>query len=330
MSSTGRSCCATSVPGTGRRGCSRRCSRTSSTRTSGAISGCSRCASTNRRPRGRGWRHVARGMKSAAEQLDGAARVPRARRSRAPPSSAIALSASGYARLGVERAQLARRPGLSRRASAPGTSEIPTRSAGRLAYRDGIDALVLVGSHDDELTERNGARGATPARRLGRGLIAEETGSTLDERATATRIEHFGYVDGRSQPLFIDEDLDRERDRPTARPLEPARPARARARTRPRRRRLRPRATAATSSTASSSRTSGAFKQQEARLAERARPRRARTPSGRARCSSAASRTGRRWRSRRPRAWAIRSRTTSPTTTTRTALAARSARTSGG
>ena len=54
-------------------------------------------------------------------------------------------------------------------------------------------------------------------------VIAEETGSTLENR-NGDGIEHFGYVDGRSQPLFIDEELDgRARDDGRRRPLEPAR-----------------------------------------------------------------------------------------------------------
>ena len=42
-------------------------------------------------------------------------------------------------------------------------------------------------------------------------VVARETGRTLTN-ANGDGIEHFGYVDGRSQPLFIEEDLEHERE----------------------------------------------------------------------------------------------------------------------
>jgi deferrochelatase/peroxidase EfeB len=41
--------------------------------------------------------------------------------------------------------------------------------------------------------------------------VGEETG-LAQRNANGDGIEHFGYIDGRSQPLFLDEDLDAERD----------------------------------------------------------------------------------------------------------------------
>ncbi|MGH3887612.1 MAG: peroxidase, partial [Pseudonocardiaceae bacterium] len=42
-------------------------------------------------------------------------------------------------------------------------------------------------------------------------VLGEETGLTL-RNADGDGIEHFGYIDGRSQPLFLTEDLDAERE----------------------------------------------------------------------------------------------------------------------
>ncbi len=155
----------------------------------------------------RGLAEVARGMKSAAEQLD-ELHAFRAHGTPGTPFVAVALAASGYARLGIEPARWpsdpAFRTGLRARDLA---DPDPLRWDHR--YRDGIDAIVLVGSHDDALTAH---KVVELQRLLGQSVevIAEETGNTLENR-DGDAIEHFGYVDGRSQPLFIDEDLAHER-----------------------------------------------------------------------------------------------------------------------
>jgi deferrochelatase/peroxidase EfeB len=67
-----------------------------------------------------------------------------------------------------------------------------------------------VGSHGDELTAAKVAEVHTA---LGTSMrvVAEETGTNLTN-AAGDGIEHFGYIDGRSQPLFIEEELTRERE----------------------------------------------------------------------------------------------------------------------
>lgn len=74
-----------------------------------------------------------------------------------------------------------------------------------------LHAVVLVGDatpagHDAGLTDVNDALSAHP----GVAVAAIQKGVGL-HNANGDGIEHFGYVDGRSQPLFLVEDIDAER-----------------------------------------------------------------------------------------------------------------------
>jgi Dyp-type peroxidase family len=156
----------------------------------------------------RGIAAIAHGMKSAAQQLH----ELRAFRASGEPGTAfvaIALSAGGYARLGIERSQWppdgAFRSGLQGRDLGD-----PDPRTWEPAYRDGIDAIVVVGSHDEEITDRK-VHEVLEALGDSMELLTEETGCNLTN-ADGDGIEHFGYVDGRSQPLFIDEEVEREAD----------------------------------------------------------------------------------------------------------------------
>jgi Dyp-type peroxidase family len=156
----------------------------------------------------RGLAAIAEWMKSAAEQLD----ELQAFRDDGRPGSAfvaIALSATGYARLGVERTRWPAEPAFRAGLRARDLGD-PDPASWEAPYRDGIDVIVLVGSHDDALAD---ARVRRVRELLGDSVdeLAEETGHTLTN-ADGDAIEHFGYVDGRSQPLFIEEDLVKERE----------------------------------------------------------------------------------------------------------------------
>jgi Dyp-type peroxidase family len=151
---------------------------------------------------------IARGLKSAAGQLD-ELHAFRAHGTPGTPFVAIALAAPGYARLGVDETRWPSDPAFRAGLRARDLGD-PDPLRWDAPYRDGIDALILVGSHDDALTDR---KVRELRRELGESVcvIAEETGNTLKNR-NGDAIEHFGYVDGRSQPLFIDEDLTYERE----------------------------------------------------------------------------------------------------------------------
>ena len=78
-------------------------------------------------------------------------------------------------------------------------------------FRDAIHAVILVG--DQMSGPRNKA--LTAVRHLiqachGVHILGEEKGHGL-HNSNGDGIEHFGYVDGRSQPLFLTEDIDDER-----------------------------------------------------------------------------------------------------------------------
>jgi Dyp-type peroxidase family len=147
-----------------------------------------------------GLARIAADMKSAMQQLD-ELRAFRAQRLPGTAYVAIGISASGYARLGIEGshwpADPAFRAGLQQRAL-----QDPDPHSWEPAYRDGIDLLVSVGSHDDELTERK-VREVMEILGDSVRLLTEERGCNL-ENADGIGIEHFGYVDGRSQPVFVE------------------------------------------------------------------------------------------------------------------------------
>jgi Dyp-type peroxidase family len=156
----------------------------------------------------RGLAAIAGWMKSAAEQLD----ELQAFRDAGRPGSAfvaIALSATGYARLGVDRAHWPADPAFRTGLRARDLGD-PDPAGWEAPYRDGVDVIVLVGSHDDALAD---ARVRSVRELLGSSVceLASETGHTLTN-GDGDAIEHFGYVDGRSQPLFIEEDLYQERE----------------------------------------------------------------------------------------------------------------------
>jgi Dyp-type peroxidase family len=156
----------------------------------------------------RGLARIARSMKSAGEQLD-ELRAFRAGGEPGTPFVAIGLSAAGYARLGIDGAQLPTDPAFRDGLRARRLGD-PSPERWEAAYREGIDAIVLIGSHCDGLTDATmrEVRGT-----LGESVcvLTEETGNTLTN-AQGDAIEHFGYIDGRSQPLFIEEDLTYERE----------------------------------------------------------------------------------------------------------------------
>jgi Dyp-type peroxidase family len=155
----------------------------------------------------RGLSELARGMKSAARQLD---ELHAFRASRRPGTAfvGVALSATGYARLDVARSQWPADPAFRDGLLGRDLGD-PAAVGWEAPYRGGIDAIALVGSHDDELADRE-LRELRDALGSAVTVLAEETGRTLTN-ANGDGIEHFGYVDGRSQPLFIDEDLETER-----------------------------------------------------------------------------------------------------------------------
>jgi Dyp-type peroxidase family len=146
-------------------------------------------------------------MKSAAEHFD---EVDAHRSSRADGTAfvGIALSQSGYDRLGVDGdrqpGDLAFRAGMGARADV-----LCDPDPRRWDYSQPVDMILLVGSHAVEVTAKR--LRLILAELDGVRIVADETGTTLRNEHDVA-IEHFGYVDGRSQPLFVSEDAQRERE----------------------------------------------------------------------------------------------------------------------
>jgi Dyp-type peroxidase family len=156
----------------------------------------------------RGLSDIARSMKTAARQFE-ELHAYRTMRQPGTPYVGVALSATGYQRLHIPHAHWpddpAFREGIRRRNLGD-----PAPDHWEHAYRDGLDVLIVVGSHSEELTNRQ-CREVLAELGGSVSVVADEVGRTLTN-AEGNGIEHFGYADGRSQPLFVEEDLEHERE----------------------------------------------------------------------------------------------------------------------
>lgn len=150
-------------------------------------------------------------MKSAKKALKEAAAY-RTSRKLGTPYVGVGLSSAGYAALGIEPAKRPADRSFGRGMRAPATRQAlgdPPASAWEQPYQGAIHAIVLIG---DKTAASVRARRRDVMARLPRSVtvVGEETGRALlneDKRG----VEHFGYIDGRSQPLFLTEDVDDER-----------------------------------------------------------------------------------------------------------------------
>ncbi|MFJ7215917.1 Dyp-type peroxidase [Amycolatopsis sp. NPDC098790] len=127
------------------------------------------------------------------------------------PYVGVGLTAAGYGVLGVT--EFPSDESFRRGMAAPDTRQRlndPPRSTFDPGYHGEIHAVVLVGAATDKAmtARRNEILGLLPDSVT---VLAEETGLGR-VNARGEGIEHFGYVDGRSQPLFLTEDVDAEKN----------------------------------------------------------------------------------------------------------------------
>lgn len=121
----------------------------------------------------------------------------------------VGLTKSGYAALGVTSGLPTNPAFLSGMKNAQlGDPAVPTWDP---HFRQQIDAVVLIGDaskarHDAAFTKIWSLISAS----AGVSELGHETGLS-QINANGDGIEHFGYVDGRSQPLFLTEDIDSDR-----------------------------------------------------------------------------------------------------------------------
>ena len=150
-------------------------------------------------------------MKSAKAHLDEVSAFKTAGGA-GTPYVGVGLTAAGYRALGVD-GNMPQDEAFLRGMTAAGTRQQlndPPRSTFDPGYRGEIHAVVLVGDATDKAmtARRNEILGLLPDSAT---VLAEETGLGR-VNARGEGIEHFGYVDGRSQPLFLTEDVDAEKN----------------------------------------------------------------------------------------------------------------------
>ena len=128
------------------------------------------------------------------------------------PYVGVGLTHAGYVALGIAGASVPADASFARGmrdADSRQTLGDPPVSTWDATFRDEIHAVVLIGDATEPpaVTRRNEVEALIPDSIT---LLGEETGRGM-RNPDGDGIEHFGYVDGRSQPLFLIEDIDEER-----------------------------------------------------------------------------------------------------------------------
>lgn len=137
----------------------------------------------------------------------------KATKSGGSPYVGLGLTAHGYDKLGVPEQSRPADHSFGVGMKSPetrGKLSDPPRSTWDVTYQSTIDAVILIGDVSDA---------AVRARRTEIELLMPDSITVLGEEIGAAQInangdgiEHFGYVDGRSQPLFLTEDIENEED----------------------------------------------------------------------------------------------------------------------
>jgi Dyp-type peroxidase family len=124
----------------------------------------------------------------------------------------VGLSSAGYAAIGIGAGRAPADPSFRRGMGAAATVRAladPPPPAWEAPYRAPIHAIVLVGDAYEAAV--GAARARIEALLPGSvTVVGEETG-LYQRNHDDDGIEHFGYVDGRSQPLFLTRDIEKER-----------------------------------------------------------------------------------------------------------------------
>ena len=148
---------------------------------------------------------------SALDQLTGA-QVYKANRQDAGLFTAVFLSASGYDKLGAQAVMPAGdafQAGMKQRQALLADPDV---TAWEPTFAQEVDALILLA--DDNPAALHAASAALRARIEALGgaavIVGTEIGRVQRNKEDQEGIEHFGYVDGRSQPLMLLEDIRKE------------------------------------------------------------------------------------------------------------------------
>lgn len=124
------------------------------------------------------------------------------------PFVSVFLSATGYSALGVASGAVPSDPSFKTGMKAAVLGDPPVASW-EAPFRGKIDGMVLVGSENDTALRLKRDAIATLLTGAGATIVKEQHGKAIFNKAN-DGIEHFGYVDGRSQPLMLVEDSAKE------------------------------------------------------------------------------------------------------------------------
>jgi Dyp-type peroxidase family len=161
---------------------------------------------------GRGFLKVlAQSIKSAQQQLVDA-RDYRNTKKDGGVFISVLLSAAGYAALGISEDKTpvdpAFRSGLKSRRTDLNDPEIEDWDP---AFQDEIHGMILIGGADETQVRQVRAK-IQQQKPTSVKIIGIEQGLAMRNK-NGDGIEHFGYVDGRSQPLLLKEDIDHEKNK---------------------------------------------------------------------------------------------------------------------
>lgn len=143
----------------------------------------------------------------------------------------VSLSSAGYRALGFSAADFPQASNPLKRGDRQGYSDVfaagmkarqrflfdPEVSHWDAGYQNEIHALlILAGDSESSVNDAVDAVIASLTATVGK-VVARENGMGLrrqldpNDPSTVAHVEHFGYVDGRSQPVFLEEQLDAEK-----------------------------------------------------------------------------------------------------------------------
>jgi Dyp-type peroxidase family len=159
-------------------------------------------------------KNLAKSIKSAYQQLRDAREYRQTHKDTGIFIS-VFLSAAGYKALGITEAKIpdnsAFRSGLKQRKDILSDPEIEEWDPAFQEEEDKIHAMILIGGMNETQVrqERNKIQKEKPTSVK---IIGTEYGLAMRNK-NGDGIEHFGYVDGRSQPLLLQEDIDCEKNK---------------------------------------------------------------------------------------------------------------------
>lgn len=125
---------------------------------------------------------------------------------------ALALSFTGYTAIGRPALAPTGEPqftkGMKDPASLAAVSDLST-NGWEAPFKGQIDGMLLIGDMERNRVRLKRDELASLLAQCNASIVFEQAGSAIKDKAN-NGIEHFGYVDGRSQPLLLQEDIDKE------------------------------------------------------------------------------------------------------------------------